>query len=474
MASDQREKESFLVCRNSQGIQIRASILRLTRYIVAFEVYNPYSILQTSEVLSDFQIFVNTKMVYTGRSVVRNLVNTGIYLVCEVSLDDGWLDVDLFSPVTQPDRLLTEFQEFLDEWTTVHQVGKDFKVVVSDIQSLLGGLRGWLEQVELAIRSEPTSNRSAIEEQVITDLRAPILPQVSGLFERFEEIAVAIPEPFQPLHQFYLRRQLHPLLLCAPFVYRTFQKPLGYAGDYEMVNMILRSPYEGSSLFAKLLNTYFWSQPPAEAHRNRIVYLTAQLVQETRRVAKEGRTARIFNLGCGPAKEIQNFLIHEDISDLAEFTLLDFNEETLQYTNGTLSDLKSKFNRRTSINYVQKSVSQILKDSGRTDKVFQPESYDVVYCAGLFDYLSDRVCKKMMEIFYQLVAPGGVLIATNVDAANPIRNLMEYVLDWNLIYRNSQQLAALRPPAAAEKDYKVISDPTSVNIFIEVHKPRKE
>ncbi len=330
---DHREKESFLVCKNSQGVLIRASVLRLTRYIVAFEVYNPYSILQTSEVLSDFQIFVNAKMVYTGRSVVRSLINTGIYLVCEVALDDGWLAVDVFSPVTQRDHLLTEFQVFLDEWTNVHQVGRDFKVVVSDIQSLLGGLRGWLEQVELAVRSEPTANRSAIEKQVITDLQPPILPQVSGLFERFEEIALSIPEPFQPLHQFYLRRQLHPLLLCAPFVYRTFQKPLGYAGDYEMVNMILRSPYEGSSLFAKLVNAYFWSQPPAEAHRNRITYLTECLVTETKRVSKRGRITRVFNLGCGPAKEIQNFLTHEDISDLTDFTLLDFNEETLQYTS---------------------------------------------------------------------------------------------------------------------------------------------
>jgi extracellular factor (EF) 3-hydroxypalmitic acid methyl ester biosynthesis protein len=261
-------------------------------------------------------------------------------------------------------------------------------------------------------------------------------------------------------------------LLCAPFVYRTFQKPLGYAGDYEMVNMILRSPYEGSSLFAKLLNTHFWSQPPAEAHRNRITYLTEQLVHETQRVAKEGRTARIFNLGCGPAKEIQNFLTREDISDLAEFTLLDFNEETLQYTNTLLSDLKSKYSRRTQINYVQKSVSQILKDSGRADKVFRAGSYDLVYCAGLFDYLSDRVCKKMMEIFYELVAPGGLLIATNVSEANPVRHQMEYLLAWNLIYRNERQLHALRPTKAGEKDIQVIGDPTSVNIFIQVRKPR--
>ena len=471
MVSDQKERDCFLVCRNTQGDQIRATILRLTRYSVAFEVYNPYSILQTSEVLSDFQIFINTHMVYTGRAVVRSIINTGIYLVSEVGLDDGWLDVDLFSPVNQRERLLAEFNEFLNEWTNLQQLKEDFKIVVSDLQGLLGGLRGWLEQVELAIRSAPTDDRTTIEGQVISDLQPAILPQVHSLFQRFEAIAVSVPEQFQPLHQFHFRRQLHPLLLCAPFVHRTYEKPLGYAGDYEMVNMILRSPYEGSSLFAKFLNTFFLSQPPAEAHRNRIKYLTEQIITETERVVKLGRPARIFNLGCGPAREIQDFLIEEDISNLAEFTLLDFNEETLHYTANRLIELKKRYSRRTVVSYLQKSVSQILRDSRRTQEAFISENYDLVYCAGLFDYLSDRVCRKMMEILYDLVAPGGLLIATNVAAHNPARNMMEYVGAWNLIHRDAHRLAALRPPT--ESEFRVTTEPTSMNLFLELRRPEK-
>jgi extracellular factor (EF) 3-hydroxypalmitic acid methyl ester biosynthesis protein len=335
----------------------------------------------------------------------------------------------------------------------------------------LEGFRGWLEQVELGIQSAPADKRSAIEGQVISDLQPAILPQVHSLFKRFEAIAVSVPEQFQPLHQFYLRRQLHPLLLCAPFVYRTYQKPLGYAGDYEMVNMILRSPYEGSSLFAKLVNTYFLSQPPAEAHRNRIKYLTEKIVTQTRRTARLGRPARIFNLGCGPAAEIQEFLIQEEISDQAEFTLLDFNEETLHYTANRLSELKKKYNRQTPVTYLPKSVSQIMRDFRRAHEALISESYDLVYCAGLFDYLSDRVCRRMMEILYDLVAPGGVLIATNVAARNPVRNMMEYVGAWNLIHRDAVQLASLRP--SSEGEFRVTSERTSMNLFLELRKPEK-
>ena len=57
---------------------------------------------------------------------MSNLVNTGIFLVCEASLDDAWLDVDLFSPVDQRERLLSEFGDFLDECKKADQVLPNF------------------------------------------------------------------------------------------------------------------------------------------------------------------------------------------------------------------------------------------------------------------------------------------------------------------------------------------------------------
>src|SRR4029077_13288011 len=99
------DKDSLIICRNSQGAEVRASLLRLTRYMVVFEVYNPYSILQLSEVLTDFKMIMSDRMIYSGRAVVSNLVNTGILLVCEATLEDSWLDIDIFSTVSQKDRL---------------------------------------------------------------------------------------------------------------------------------------------------------------------------------------------------------------------------------------------------------------------------------------------------------------------------------------------------------------------------------
>jgi extracellular factor (EF) 3-hydroxypalmitic acid methyl ester biosynthesis protein len=463
------ERDSVIACRNSQGIEVRATPLRLTRYLVVFEVYNPYSILQLSEVLSDFRIIMNERLVYSGRAVVSNLVNTGIVLVCEATLDEAWLDVDLFSPVNQRDKLLTEFGDFLKEWEKIHTVLPEFKVVVADMQTLLVDLRRWLEQVELGIRSTPYGDRLQIEKDVIHELGPPIVPTIGNLFGRFEEIAAGIQPELQPVHRTYIKRQIHPLVLCAPFAYRTYQKPLGYAGDYEMVNMIIRDPHEGSSLFAKTVNLWFWNQAPAAAHRNRIIYLTERIEEETRRMSRQGKLAQIFNLGCGPAGEIQRFLIQNDLCERVKFTLLDFNDETLMHTGKVLEDIKMKHRRNTSIQFVKKSVHQILKETMRP--VGEQPKYDLVYCAGLFDYLSDRICKRLMNIFYEMLAPGGLLVATNVDASNPNRQTMEYVLEWHLTYRNMKQLESLNPDNAPPGSFSVKADNTGVNIYIEVRKP---
>ncbi|MDD5262850.1 MAG: class I SAM-dependent methyltransferase [Methylacidiphilales bacterium] len=470
--SIEADNESLIVCQNSQGTTVRATLLRMTRYVASFEVYNPYSILQLSEILRDFKIIINSKTVYSGRSTVTSLVNTGLVLVCEASLDDeSWLDVDILSPTVQVSRLSTDFERLINDWSKVEQVSPELKILISDMQTLLFDLRRWLEQVEMALRTSTPTDRARTEVAIIEKLNGLVLPVTENLFSKFESIAGSIQQDVEAVHRAYTRRQLHPMVLCSPFMYRTYQKPLGYAGDYEMVNMILRDPVEGASLFAKVLNTHFVGVAPAEAHRNRVKYLTGILRDETKRCAKAGTTARIFNLGCGPAKEVQNFLTFDDLCDRAQLTLLDFNDETIEHTTRLLNDMKMKHRRQTPITMVKRSVHQILKDGARGPETGRDAVFDVVYCAGLFDYLSDRICCRLMEIFYEMLAPGGLLVATNVEASNPSRRMMEYLMDWHLIYRTPEQLKALAPKIAGENNCRVISDNTKVNIFLEVRRP---
>ena len=201
----------------------------------------------------------------------------------------------------------------------------EYKVIISDMQTFLSDLRGWMDQVELGIRSQPSRDKLKMEQDVIKELQEPVFPTISAVFQKFEEMSRQVPEDLQMIHRAYGRRQIHPLVLCSPFVYRVFHKPLGYAGDYEMVNMMIRNPFEGASLFAKVLNYQFLMQAPCEAHRNRINYLVDRLREETLRMVRQGKPAKIFNLGCGPAWEVQRFLSQDDLCEKANITLMDFN-----------------------------------------------------------------------------------------------------------------------------------------------------
>ena len=471
MISSDSGKESFIICRNSQGSVVRATVLRMTRHTVTFEVYNPYSILQNSEVLSEFKIFVGERLIYSGKAVVSGIVNTGLLLICEVSLGSSWLDIDFYSSLYHNKSLQPDFEKFLKDWAKVHTVLSNFKVLIADIQIFLTELKRWLDQVEFGIHSNPAINSPQFEKDMLGNIKDSVLRETRPLFERFEETTSKIEESLRAAHRFYARQQIHPLVLCSPLVHRAFQKPLGYAGDYEVINMILNEPFIGGSLFAKIVNFCFWSLPPAEAHRNRIDYLNQCLLQETEKVLKEKKkNIKIFNLGCGPAKEIQNFILNTEICNNAELTLVDFNTETLSFTGKLLEELKASKNRNIDFKTIKMSVHQILKEAGKAEAL-DLNSYDFVYCAGLFDYLTDRVCKRMVEIFYELLAPGGLLVVTNVEAANPVTNMQEYILEWHLNHRGFNEMRNLAPATVLDNDIKIERDTTGVNIFLSIRKP---
>jgi extracellular factor (EF) 3-hydroxypalmitic acid methyl ester biosynthesis protein len=196
------------------------------------------------------------------------------------------------------------------------------------------------------------------------------------------------------------------------------------------------------------------------------------LLEETARAARGGQPARILNLGCGPAGEVREFLKESPLSDNARFTLLDFNDETIEYARVGLRGIKTEFKRNTGLQFQKKSVLQLLKEAVKPAGGKPRQQYELVYCAGLFDYLTDRTCKQLMDIFYEWTAPGGLLIATNVEPANPLRNGMEHLLDWNLIYRTAAQMRLVKPQEADRESVNVFSDSTGVNVLLEVRKPQ--
>jgi extracellular factor (EF) 3-hydroxypalmitic acid methyl ester biosynthesis protein len=464
-------KGNVAVFKTHDGAETRGVILRLARYAVAFEFCNPAVVLRTSEVLDKFKILIDGRMIYSGRAVVGGLIDAGARIICEVKLDDLGAETDFFlQPAGAAPDIEQSYARFFRQWQKHYRISQEFKVQVTDIHAFLVATRQWLEQVEFDLDISRGSRQPEQTFEALETIARRVISVFNAQHERFEELAYAIPEEHYGAHQEFVRRQWQPLFLCSPFGQRTFYKPLGYAGDYEMMNMIHRNRPEGGTLYEKLIHFLLVSQWPAQSVRNRAAHLKNHLLWETARVARASRRARILNVGCGPAREVQDFVKETPLANEADFVLLDFNEETLGYVRDQINQAKSQFSRQTGVETRRISVHQLLRQNAHQEHSAAEPGYDLIYCGGLFDYLSEPTCQSLMNLFYGWLHPGGTIIVANMNDSKPFRNFIEFVLDWQLIYRDSGKMPALVPERIRDAA-RVITEPTSVNLFLHLGKP---
>jgi extracellular factor (EF) 3-hydroxypalmitic acid methyl ester biosynthesis protein len=446
--------------RNAEGEAARGTIVGLQRKSLVMEVYNPYSIVHVSEVLSDLTVRCGLNMVYQGKAVVINLVNTGLTAIVSVTLIDEWRELN--NIVIAPGVVRAEAQAFVRDWTQRFQIRRDYQIVVNELRAYLSDVARWVEQVDLS-ETLPKEN-GRLHPEVFYELIAPLTEKLRFYFDALNGEAALVDEEHASAHRSFAQTALHPLLLRAPFVFRTYTKPMGYAGDYQMVNQILDDPRQGTSTYFQIVNISFLQNGLAVAHRNRIDILVDFLKRMADAALHAGKIFRILNVGCGPAIEIQRFLQIYPTPELLSFELVDFSAETLAWTREKLSSIIEQIGKPIAINYVQDSVQQLLKR--RIDSASNcAREFDAVYCAGLFDYLSDKVCSRLTAHFACRIGHGGTLLITNVHSSNPMKFVMEHLLEWYLIYRDETKLEPLLPAQSTAR--RVYVDKSGMNIFAE-------
>ena len=455
--------DSVVSFRNSQGDKASGTLRGITRRSVSLEVYNPHSVAQLSEMLSDLTVRREGRVVYQGSAVVTTLINTGIYLVMSATLTDPWKDLtNLGHDSTQIKAEVQNFLKGLEQFTDIHP---GFEVIVTRMRTHLSELSRWLQQVDVMME-ENFQSKNDREIQLLEEISEPIVPLMLEQLMEFESIAKDLDPESVSVHSAFVQRELHPLIMRSPFMHRVYTKPLGYAGDYEMVNMMLRDPYEGPNIYYKIVNKLFLMEGPSVAHKNRVKIMHRKLEALVDQAKRDGKTIKIFNLGCGPAVEVQRLLNTRVLDERTEITLMDFNDQTLGYTKSLLDKIGKNNNSFPKITYEQQSVDQILRQSARLTAE-ESNKYDFIYCAGLFDYFSDRACSRVLKLFYKLVKPGGEVLSTNVHSDNPAIAAMEYLVEWYLVYRNEQQMLDLVSDIPGKKVY---ADETGLNIFLEFSK----
>lgn len=447
--------------RNSQSELVRATILNLQRKSLVMEVYNPYSIVQISEVLLDLTIRLRSRNAYVGKAVVISIMNTGLTAIVSVTLIDEWRE--LSNVVVVPGSVGEEARAFVMHWEERFLIRRDYQIVVNEMRAFLSDVSHWVEQVDLSESLPKEDGR--LRKDIFFELAEPLMRKTRYYFTLLNGEAAKVDPEHASAHRAFAQAALHPLMLRAPFVFRTYTKPLGYAGDYQMVNQIIDDPRQGPSTYFQIVNATFLATLVATAHRNRIDILVAFLVRMADQARARGRPFKILNVGCGPAIEVQRFLQSYPNPEWLHFELMDFSEEALSWTSERLASLNATLGNRGVMHFQRDSVHQLIK------RRMVPENgdgkeFDAVYCAGLFDYLSDKVCAKLMLHFAARIRSGGSLLVTNVHSDNPEKPGMEHLLEWYLIYRDQAKMAALLPPLSSNHRFWV--DETGVNVFAEL------
>lgn len=463
----QRPFDPVVTFRNSQGEPARGTLTSLQRRSLVMEVYNPYSIVQVSEVLSELSIRSGERSIYKGKAVVVSLLNTGLMAVVSLTLIDEWNDL---GAIDHSSRSVSEaVGRFVEEWESRPRIREAYQVVVNDLRAYFAEVTRWLDQADITA-GLPRDVHGRVRDDVFYEIAGPLLSKGREYLLRFEAEAARVPPDLEAAHRAFAQAAIHPLVLRAPFVYRTFAKPLGYAGDYQMVNQILGDPREGPSTYFELVNFMFLQAGVAQAHRNRVDILLERLQTLAAQARAQGRPLRVLNVGCGPAGELQRLLRTDATLDHVEVTLMDFSDETLLYTSQRLLEVAGQAGHPPlAVTLRHESVHQLLKRSSREQEVPAEQQYDYIYCAGLFDYLADKACARLIAYFDRHLRPGGTVLVTNVHVNNPERFWMEHFMEWYLIYRDEPGMVGLFPPTLP--DVKTYTDATGVNLFAESVKP---
>ncbi len=216
-------------------------------------------------------------------------------------------------------------------------------------------------------------------------------------------------------------------------------KPHGYAGDFETIERIYaHSCSELGNL--RSWDRMFHATAGSRAVRNRAMVFDS-LVNSRAPVSAA-------SLACGPALDVAAALPGSSIRRL---TLLDNDPNALRRARVNLpeTDAEVSFEHRNVIRW-------------------RPtETFDLIWCSGLFDYLADKTAVFLLQRLRAALAPGGALVIGNFAPGHASRAYMESVGEWLLIHRTDRDLLSLALAAGARADQTcVMSEPTGVNLFL--------
>jgi extracellular factor (EF) 3-hydroxypalmitic acid methyl ester biosynthesis protein len=226
-----------------------------------------------------------------------------------------------------------------------------------------------------------------------------------------------------------------------------FLKPHGYPGDYVIIERV----YQGwLSPKPHLVNwdRFFHAQEAPRAIINRKKYFLDIL----RSLEKKDGKREVLNIGCGPCSDVVEFLSQRESHVF--FECVDYDKNAIEYSS-------NKVKEKGFLKKVEFHHENALK--------FRPSrQYDLIWSAGLFDYLDEKFFKMLLVRHLDFIKPGGEIVVGNFSLNNPTRDYMECG-NWFLYHRSPDDLIKIASECGVPHDkISVKSESLGVNLFLHI------
>ena len=241
-----------------------------------------------------------------------------------------------------------------------------------------------------------------------------------------------------------------------PLTKHSFDKPFGYSGDATLLDFIYR--IKGTNLGNSFIGRELYSVSVQATPCDSVRWRAQHLAEKIESISKEiGKPINALSIASGKLRELA--YISDFESQINQFDCLD---------QDTMSNAEVRKNYASkNVNVMDESIKYVL-----TNKL-QANHYDFVYSAGLFDYLDDKVAKRMIAKMYEAVKPGGKMLVPNFTPGMLEQGYMETFMDWYLIYRNEAQMIELTEEIQEfinPEDIKLYRDPNCNVVYLEITK----
>lgn len=315
-------------------------------------------------------------------------------------------------------------------------VPSEYKVFCADLIDMLATVR---HQIEREI--DPFEKSLSPEERLAFDAEMEEAVQEEWRNCRVLGNELVLPFKYDDKMRAKMKRYTENVvtreLVRSPLLHRCYYKPMGYPGDYQIMNAFYEHRAKGDDAYTRLLDVLgLIAGKPVAARMRKLTEEIEKLIANR----ADQEHFHVMSIGSGPAEELNRYFSRCGGKTPKGFsiTLVDPEAEALEYAISNIYGAIRHGVSSVMVSGMHTSFTEMLRPKS-TFRHLPPQ--DFIYSAGLTDYLNTKLTRALVRKLYDHVKPGGTVLIGNInDAPDGMYWSAEHALDWTMYFRSKEEM----------------------------------